>query len=123
MGESWWFAGQPSKALKELQTTFEKARKPIDKVHSWVLQSRIFTQTGDPHAAFRALKLCLGSLGLEFEADMSWEQCDAQFHTVCDRIRNTEHAEFLVQRASREPSGEAMGGMCQTSSTLGGTLD
>ena len=110
LSESWWYAGQATEALNALQTTFERARNPVDKVHAWVLQSRIYTQSGDGYAAFRSLKLCLGSLGLDFEADLSWEQCDAQFHKTCAHIRAAGPDKLLQRPAIRDPNVEALGG-------------
>ena len=110
LSESWWYAGQVNEALTALQTIFEKAKSPVDKVHAWVLQSRIYTQTGDAYTAFRSLKLCLGSLGLDFEADLSWEQCDAQFHKTCAHIRATGPNELLQRPTIWDPNVEALGG-------------
>lgn len=106
-------------AFDVLQNTFKHARSSIDKVPSWVLQSRIFTLAGDTMAAFQALKLCLRSLGLDFDLDLSWEQCDEQFHTLRARIMSTDRTELLDKSASQERNVIAMGG---TLGNLSGVL-
>ncbi|KAI9807747.1 MAG: hypothetical protein M1826_004457 [Phylliscum demangeonii] len=87
-GECCCFTGHIEDALATLETTFEKARTPVDKAPSWIIQSRIYVQSGDTRAAFRALKQCLASLGLSVEGNVSWEQCDSQFHRLCSQIQS-----------------------------------
>ena len=114
LSECLWYLGDAKQALDVLDITIEHARSSVDKVSSGVLQSRIYSQSGNTLAAFRSLELCLSSLGLDFEADMSWEQCDAEFQRLCSRIKKMNRSELLEKPASQKGTGVAMGGLFQS---------
>ena len=109
--ECWWYTGHVEEALAALQTIFEKARSSIDKAPSWILQSRIYTQAGDTKAAFRALKQCLELLGLNIEDEISWEQCDVQYHGLYSQLQSMDRAKLLGIPSSMDRNVVAMGGL------------
>ncbi|KAI9791180.1 MAG: hypothetical protein M1816_004172 [Peltula sp. TS41687] len=108
-GECCCYTGHIEEALSTIQVTFDKARSPRDKASSWIVQSRIFTQSGNTQAAFRALKQCLGSLGLSIEDEVTWEQCDVQFHELCAQLQSIDRAELLERPQSTDRNVVAMG--------------
>ncbi|KAI9761553.1 MAG: hypothetical protein M4579_000944 [Chaenotheca gracillima] len=107
--ECWWLTGNMSEALTLLQLTFRHARTPVDKTPSWILQSRIFSRTGDSHAAFHALKKCLIDLGLEFDNEPTWEQCDVEFKELCVLLQQVDRAELIAKPLISDANFVAVG--------------
>lgn len=110
-GECCCYTGHIEEALALIQVTFDKAWSSVDKAPLWILQSRIYTQSGDTQAAFWALKKCLGSLGLELEDEISWQKCDIQFYELCAQLRAIDTAELLQRPMTADKNVAAIGGL------------
>ncbi|KAI9812357.1 MAG: hypothetical protein M1832_000445 [Thelocarpon impressellum] len=93
--ECLWLTGHVQEALELLQTTLARARTAVDMAPSWVLQSRIYAQSGDPSGAFRTLKRSLTQLGVDMRTEMTWEECDAEFERLREQLGRLDRAELL----------------------------
>ncbi|KAK4042258.1 hypothetical protein C8A01DRAFT_44647 [Parachaetomium inaequale] len=91
--ECYLFMGHQSAASVLLQTIFDHARTALDKAPAWVLQSRIFAQSGDSNEALDSLKQCLAALGV----------CDEQFERLTEKIRTMEREDVLSPPATQDP--------------------
>lgn len=109
--ECWWYMGHMKEALDALQPALDHAKNATDRAPSWILQSRVFMQSGDTLAAYQALKQCLESLGLNLGDAVSWVQCDEQFHVLRRRIESMDRTEILRKPLNEERNMVAMGGM------------
>ncbi|KAI9852921.1 MAG: hypothetical protein M1838_003715 [Thelocarpon superellum] len=107
--ECLWLTGRVTEALDLLQTALTRARSPVDRAPSWVLQSRILAQSGNPLGAFQALKQSLSQLGLQLAEQVTWERCDADFGRLCDRIKAITREELLQWPLRDAPDLVAMG--------------
>ncbi|KAI9846715.1 MAG: hypothetical protein M1837_003771 [Sclerophora amabilis] len=107
--ECWWLTGNAGEALELLKPTFRHSRTAVDRTPSWILQSRILSQTGDSQAAFDALKRCLIDLGLEIESDPSWEQCDVEFGDLCARLQNINRSDLTSKPLVSDSNYVAIG--------------
>ncbi|KAL2160034.1 hypothetical protein VTH06DRAFT_1689 [Thermothelomyces fergusii] len=93
--ECYLFMGHQSAAKVLLQTIFDHAKTAMDKAPAWVLQSRIFAQSGDSHQALASLKQCLAALDVSLDDCPTMEKCDAEFARLSRKIRETDRARLL----------------------------
>lgn len=105
--ELYWHQGLSSEALDIISSTFAHARTAADKAPSWILQSRVFAQRGNSHAAFNALKTSLTELGLVFEKTTSWNECDQEYQRLHKKLEYMEHTQLVSQ--PQDPKLVAMG--------------
>ncbi|KAI9696079.1 MAG: hypothetical protein M1836_005910 [Candelina mexicana] len=108
--ECYWYQGNSAEALKILEITTSKAKSPEDKSPSWVLQSRILAQGGDPFAAFKALKAGLIQLGQEMETT-SWESCDHTYRQLCQQFERIDRQELIDREADDDRNLIATGAL------------
>ncbi|KAI9811780.1 MAG: hypothetical protein M1827_005325 [Pycnora praestabilis] len=92
--ECYWYQGQSADALKLLQETLDRAKTPVDKAPSWILQSRILSQRGDAYKAFKVLKAALVELGMEI-GEATWESCDKEFDKLLRQLQITDREKLL----------------------------
>jgi predicted ATPase/serine/threonine protein kinase len=107
--ECYWYQGHFDEALSILQVTFNKAKTPVDKAPSWVLQSRLFAQRRDPFGCVQSLRQCLSTLGLQIKEDITWEECDNAFHKLCQRLQSIDRAELFQTPRTDDPVLVAVG--------------
>ena len=107
--ECYWYQGHFNEALSILQITFNKAKTPVDKAPSWVLQSRLFAQRRDSFGCVQSLKQCLSTLGLQVKGDITWEECDDMFHKLRHRLQSIDRAELLQTPRTDDPVLVAVG--------------
>ncbi|KAK4228498.1 Two-component system protein A [Podospora fimiseda] len=81
------YMGHQSAANVLLQTVFDHAREALDKAPAFVLQSRIFAQSGDSKQALDSLRECLRAMGVDVDDYPTMEQCDKQFERLSVKIQ------------------------------------
>ena len=96
LSECLWLTAHVQEALDMIGQTLKKARTSVDKAPSWVLQSRILAQSGNARDAFQILKQSLIQLGLHMEDDITWEQCDAEFHRLRTKLKSIDGDDLLT---------------------------
>ncbi|KAM7214183.1 Two-component system protein A [Rhypophila decipiens] len=97
------YMGHHSAASELLQTIFDRARTPLDKAPAWILQSRIFAQSGDSRRALQSLSECLQALDVDFDEDPTYEKCDAFFETLSVKIQAMSRDELLNRQIDNDP--------------------
>ena len=107
--ECYLFMGHSSAANTVLGIILDHARSALDKAPAWVLQSRIFSQTGDSRKALDCLRQCLDALGVEVDTVATWETCDAHFEHLAARILESNRVELLDPPAARDDTLESLG--------------
>ncbi|KAL1883080.1 hypothetical protein VTK73DRAFT_10006 [Phialemonium thermophilum] len=93
--EAYLYPGQHAAANVLLQTVLTSARTAMDKAAAWVLQSRIYAQSGNSMQALESLKQCLKVLDVTFDDEPTYEKCDAEFHRLSVRVLDMEQTELL----------------------------
>ena len=109
VAELYWYQGQSSDALHIISITFEHARTAADKAPSWITQSRLFAQNGDPRSSFNALKSSLCELGLDFESHTSWAKCDEDYQRLHQDLLKLGMNDLVEKPLSKDRSKIAMG--------------
>ncbi|KAK3344042.1 hypothetical protein B0T25DRAFT_315890 [Lasiosphaeria hispida] len=117
--ECYLYMGHQSAANVLLQTIFEQARTAIDKAPAWVLQSRIFAQSGDSRQALESLNKCLRALGMTLEENPTFEQCDERFERLSVRIQSTDRHELLNPVLASDPSLASLGAVLAETTSAG----
>ena len=92
-----------------LSTVFEFARSPLDKAPAFVLQSRILSQSGEAKVALSALKECLHALGVKFNDEPTFQQCDQDFERLSVKIQTTDRAAVLNLKDYNDPALASIG--------------
>lgn len=90
------FMGHHAAANSLLSTIFKCARSPLDQAPAYVLQSRIFAQSGDADSTLRSLKDCLVALGVKLDDEPTFDKCDQWFATLATRIQATDHEKLMA---------------------------
>ncbi|KAK0747571.1 hypothetical protein B0T21DRAFT_379590 [Apiosordaria backusii] len=106
--ECFLYMGRPSSANLLLQTMIENARSPLDKTPAWVLQSRIFAQSGDSAQALASLRQCLLAFGVDVEECPSVQKCDEQFEKLSVKIQAMNRPDVMNPLASSGPPPESL---------------
>lgn len=88
--ECYLYMGRLSAASDVLQTIFTSSETAADRAEAWVLESRIHAQGGNSVRALECLKECLKALGVQFNENPTWEQCDAEFTRLADTIEGLD---------------------------------
>ncbi|SPQ27623.1 b9bced81-e172-4f31-82a3-f2a2feebd764 [Thermothielavioides terrestris] len=116
--ECYLFMGHQSAASVLLQTIFNHARTALDKAPAWVLQSRIYAQSGDSVQAVDSLKHCLRALDVELDDCPTMEKCDEQYGRLAEKIRASERPAVLSPSCSKDQMLASVGAvLAETTST------
>lgn len=107
--ELYWHQGRPVDAQNLLDTLFAGARSASDKAPAWILQSKLFAQSGNLAGASTALKTSLLELGLDIIATPSWESCDRDFSDLKKRLEGTEFKDIIAKPLSTDANTIAIG--------------
>ncbi|KAK9769316.1 putative Hsp90-like protein [Seiridium cardinale] len=89
------FMSHSQSAHVYVDTIFEKARSPEDIAPAWLLKSRIEAQGGDSVSALATLKESLIHLKVDFDAQPTFEKCDAEFRRLSTRIISMDRSEVM----------------------------
>ncbi|KAM7208650.1 Two-component system protein A [Naviculisporaceae sp. PSN 640] len=89
------YMGHHGPANKLLQTIFDRARTAVDKAPAWILQSRIFAQSGNSRQALESVSECLKALDVDFDPNQTYEKCDAQFEKLSVKIQEMGRDDLL----------------------------
>ncbi|KAM0247483.1 hypothetical protein ACHAQJ_009839 [Trichoderma viride] len=103
------YMSQMPLATEHLSIIFTNAKSPIDKAPAYVLQSRIFAQSGDSPAALVSLKESLVSLGVSLDEEASYVKCDERFHKIAAQIQSMDRQTILSHKKSSDPSIASIG--------------
>lgn len=103
------FMGHHAAANSLLSTIFKCARSALDQAPAYVLQSRIFAQSGDADSTLGSLKECLISLGVNLEDEPTFEKCDKWFETLATKIQAMDQTELMAEREPTETPVESIG--------------
>ena len=111
------YMGHHSSANVLLHTIFNSARTPLDKAPAWVLQSRIFGQSGDSKQALESLKRCLRALDYPFDADPTWEKCDTKFRELSAKMLAMDQTDLANPPTATDPSLPSLGAVLAEASS------
>lgn len=103
------YMSQTATAGDLLSIIFTNARCPVDKASAYILQSRIYAQSGNSPAALTSLKDSLGLLGIEIPAERTYEECDAKFHEIAAEIQAMDRQAILNPKKSSDPAIASIG--------------
>ncbi|KAK0723180.1 hypothetical protein B0T26DRAFT_642287 [Lasiosphaeria miniovina] len=117
--ESYLYMGHQSAANVLLQTVFNRARTALDKAPAWVLQSRIFAQSGESKQALASLRQCLTALGVEVDEQPTYEKCDERFERLSVRIQTIGRQQLLDPPSSSEPGLSSLGAVLAETTSAG----
>ncbi|GAB1313271.1 Chk1 protein kinase [Madurella fahalii] len=117
--ECYLYMGHQSAASVLLQTIFDRARTALDKAPAWVLQSRIFAQSGDSEQALESLRQCLRALGVGLDEHPTMDKCDEQFERLCVKIRAMEREDVLNPPCSTDPMLASVGAVLAETASAG----
>ncbi|KAM0561699.1 hypothetical protein ACHAPJ_002868 [Fusarium lateritium] len=102
--ECYLYMGHYTAANEVLDTIFTNGKSPFDKAPAYVLQSRIYAQSGDSAAALVSLKDCLVGLGVSLDDEPSFKKCDEKFERLSIQIQTMGQSELLNYRQAEDPS-------------------
>ncbi|KAL8403026.1 hypothetical protein RB594_008329 [Gaeumannomyces avenae] len=102
--ECYLYMGQLPLATGVLNTVFECAKTVFDKAPAWVLQSRVYAQSGNAVKALDCLKECLGTMGVEHNDSTTFEECDAEFEKLSAQIRGMDRKDLLSPPNTQDPA-------------------
>ena len=107
--ELFWHQGRFDDAQRALTVIFENARTAAHKAPAWIIQSKLFAQSGDMSGSCLALQSSLMELGQEFDAESTWERCDQDLFRL-ERVLNEESFDKIFEKPlSAEPEIIATG--------------
>ena len=121
--ECYLYMGHQSAANVLLQNIFDHARTALDKAPAWVLQSRIFAQSGDSKQALESLRQCLRALGVDADPCPTWEQCEEKFERLSATIQATERQQVLSPPSSNDPMLASLGAVLAETASAGWWTD
>ncbi|KAK0634856.1 hypothetical protein B0T17DRAFT_611800 [Bombardia bombarda] len=121
--ECYLYMGHHSAANVLLQTIFGRARTALDKAPAWVLQSRMFAQSGDSKQALDSLRQCLKALDVDIDEHPTFEQCDKRFENLSVRIQTMDRNELLNPPGSGELSLSSLGAVLAETTSAGWWTD
>lgn len=107
--ECFLFTGQHGPANEFLSNIFANAKTPSDKAPAYVLQSRIYAQTGDAELALTSLKECLNVLGVVLDENPTYEKCDDKFEKLSVQIQTLEPSDIMNPKPSADPTIASIG--------------
>ncbi|KAL2116563.1 hypothetical protein VTJ04DRAFT_8731 [Mycothermus thermophilus] len=117
--ECYLFMGHQSAANVLLQTVFDQARSAQDKTPAWVLNSRIYAQSGDSKQALASLKQCLGALGVPLDDCPTLEDCDARFDKLVEKFRSMSREDVLNPPCDKDPMLASVGAVLAETTSAG----
>ncbi|UKZ51408.1 hypothetical protein TrVGV298_005167 [Trichoderma virens] len=103
------YMAQVAAAGELLSIIFSNAKSPVDKAPAYVLQSRIYAQSGNSPAALVSLKESLASLGISLDEEPTYEKCDEKFHKIVAEIQEIDRQELLNHKKSSDSSIASVG--------------
>ncbi len=121
--ECYLFMGHLSAANVLLQTVFDHARTALDKAPAWVLQSRIFAQSGNSQQALISLKQCLCALDIVLDDCPTMEKCDEHFERLSQKIRATERELVLNPPSPHDSMVSSVGAVLAETASAGWWTD
>ncbi|KAG7285247.1 hypothetical protein NEMBOFW57_009868 [Staphylotrichum longicolle] len=121
--ECYLFMGHLSAANLLLQTIFDHARTALDKAPAWVLQSRIFAQSGNSQQALASLKQCLGALDIVLDDCPTMEKCDEQFERLAQKIQSMEREDVLSPPSANDAMLSSVGAVLAETASAGWWTD
>ncbi|KAK1250479.1 hypothetical protein MKX08_010482 [Trichoderma sp. CBMAI-0020] len=98
------YMNQVTSAGDLLSIILNNANSPVDKAPAYVLQSRIYAQSGNSPAALASLKESLALLGVSLDEEASYEKCDERFHKIATLIQSTDRQTIISHKKSSDPS-------------------
>ncbi|KAI9158546.1 Hybrid signal transduction histidine kinase K [Paramyrothecium foliicola] len=107
--ECFLFTGQHGPANEFLSIIFANAKTPSDKAPAYVLQSRIYAQTGDAQLALVSLKECLSVLGVVLDEDPTYEKCDERFRSLSTQIQSLELSKVMNSKVEVDSTIASIG--------------
>ncbi|KAK4189996.1 Two-component system protein A [Podospora australis] len=117
--ECYLYMGHQSAANVLLQTIFDRAKSPLDKAPAWVLQSRIFAQSGDSAQALASLRNCLRALGIDVHECPTMEMCDEQFERLSVKIQAMDEKDVINPVGSADPALASVGAVLAETTSAG----
>ncbi len=111
------YMGHHSSANVLLHTVFNSAKTALDKAPAWVLQSRIFAQSGDSRQALESLKRCLKALDFQFDEEPTFQKCDAKFEELSAKLQTMDRAQLTNQPVISDPSLICLGAVLAEASS------
>ncbi|KAK4101472.1 hypothetical protein N658DRAFT_507051 [Parathielavia hyrcaniae] len=121
--ECYLFMGSHNAANLLLQTIFDHAKTTLDKAPAWVLQSRIFAQSGDSLQALDALKQCLRALDVALDDCPTMEKCDEHFAQLTKRIETMPRDHVVDPPSATDPMLSSVGAMLAETASAGWWAD
>lgn len=100
--ECYLYMAQHNAAGPLLDVILASARGPLDKAAAWVLQSRIYAQSGRSKQALVTLKQCLRAMDIPVDDEPTYEKCDAEFNRLSEKIRTMDHKALVNPTRSEE---------------------
>ncbi|EFW99038.1 sensor histidine kinase response [Grosmannia clavigera kw1407] len=107
--ECYLYMNQYALANEILTTILANARSAFDKAPAWVLQSRIFAQSGNPIKALSSLRECLQAMDVRVRDEPTYEQCDAEFEKLSVRIQGMGRSEVLNPPTTNDAATVSVG--------------
>ena len=104
-----WHQGEDAEAQSVLGTIFSNVSSARDKAMPWVLQSRISMRKGHTEAAFHALRTSLSELGLDMDAEVSWESCDKDYHVLRAKLQTISYDHLPEQPREQSNNDDPTG--------------
>ncbi|KAJ4306906.1 Chk1 protein kinase [Collariella sp. IMI 366227] len=117
--ECYLYMGHQSAANVLLQTIFDHARNSLDKAPAYVLQSRIFAQSGDSEQALDSLKQCLAALDVVLDDCPTLEKCDEQFKRLTEKIASMKREEVLSPPCAKDTMLASVGAVLAETASAG----
>ena len=107
--ELFWHQGCFTNAQNALDMIFANALTTAQKAPAWILQSKLFAQSGNMSGSLTALKTSLMELGQTFESEPTWERCDRDFGRLRSILDGENLGKLLEKALSTNPDVIAMG--------------
>ena len=107
--ELYWHQDQVVEAQNLLDSIFAGARTASDKAPAWILQSKLFAQSGNMTGSFSSLKTSLLELGLDLPDDPTWESCDKECDHLRELLQGLNSVDIISKTLDADPSMVALG--------------
>ena len=105
----YWHQGRFVDAQKTLDAIFAHAHTAAHKSPAWILQSKLFAQSGNMSDSFASLKTSLTEMGLKFSANPTWDQCDEDAQKLLKILDEEDSDGVLEKPLSSDPNIIAIG--------------
>ncbi|KAK0626045.1 hypothetical protein B0T14DRAFT_492443 [Immersiella caudata] len=121
--ECYLYMGHQSAGNMLLRTIFDHARTALDKAPAWVLQSRIFAQSGDSAQALDCLRQCLVAIDVPLDEHPTFEKLDQQFEQLSIKIQTMDRNSVLCPRVPSDPVLASLGAVLAETTSAGWWCD